>query len=87
MCGHGKLFLYEVFARQGIPDSIDSDKGTGFIPEDFRKFRYVFVIKNVCTQPYHSKFNDRAEGFIDTIKKALKKANNIVMDDFAFQWQ
>ncbi|XP_029646255.1 uncharacterized protein K02A2.6-like [Octopus sinensis] len=66
--------LHELFARYGILDTIVSDNGTQFMSEEFSKFCEIFVIEHAATPPYHPMSNGQADRFIDTFKRALKKA-------------
>ena len=68
-------FLYKLFARFGVVDCIVSDNGTHFTPSDFKGFCDTFQIKHITTPPYHPRSNGLAERFVDTLKRALKKAS------------
>ena len=67
-------FLQELFARFGVVDCLVSDNGTQFTSSDFKAFCDTFQIKYITTPPYHPRSNGLAECFVDTLKRALKKA-------------
>ncbi|XP_029639678.1 uncharacterized protein K02A2.6-like [Octopus sinensis] len=82
-CKKTVSLLHEFFARYGIPETIESDNGTQFTSDEFRKFCKMLVIEHVTTPPYHSRSNGQA--FYDTFKRVIKKANNEDMNDLALQ--
>lgn len=66
--------LHELFARFGVPDTIVSDNGTQFTSKDFADFCQNFQVEHVRIPPYHPRSNGLAERFVDTLKRALRKA-------------
>ena len=67
-------FLHELFVRFGVVDCVVSDNGSQFTSVQFKEFCEIFQIKHVITPQYHTRSNDQAERFVDTLKRALKKA-------------
>ena len=72
-------FLYELFARFGVVDCVVSDNGSQFTPVEF-KFSEIFQTKQITTPQYHPRSNGQAERFVDTLKRALKKASGTPTD-------
>ena len=68
-------FLHELFARFGVVDCLVSDNGTQFTSSDFKEFCDTFQIKHITMPPYHPRSNRLAKRFVETMKKALKKAS------------
>ena len=68
-------FLHELFVRFGVVDCVVSDNGN-----QFKEFSEIFQIKHITTQQYHPRSNSQAECFVDTLKRALKKASGTPMD-------
>ena len=68
-------FLYKLFARFGIVDLIVTDNRSQFASKDFKEFCEIYQIKHITTAPFHPGSNGQAERFMDTLKRALKKAS------------
>lgn len=45
-----------------------------FAGKDFENFCKIFSVEHLTTPPYHPKSNEQAEWFVETFKRALKKA-------------
>ena len=73
-------FLYELFARFGIVDSIVADNRSQFTSKDFKDFCEIYQIKHITTALFHPQSNGQAERFMDTLKRALKKASTKPME-------
>lgn len=66
--------LHELYARFGVVDCLVSDNGTQFTSADFKSFCEDFQVNHITTPTYHPRSNGQAERFVDTLKRALKKA-------------
>ena len=65
--------LRNIFARNGIPHQLVSDKGPQFVSDKFRNFMKVHGIRHIRTAVYYPASNGEAERFVQTFKNALKK--------------
>ena len=65
--------LRNIFARNGIPHQLVSDKGPQFVSDEFRNFMKVNGIRQIRTAVYNPTSNGEAERFVQTFKNALKK--------------
>ena len=70
-------FPYKLFARFGIFYSIVTDNGSQFTSKDFKDFCEIYQIKHITTAPFYPRSNGQAKRFVDTFKRALKKASVI----------
>ena len=52
-----------------------SDNGSQFTSVKFKEFCEIFQIKHITTAQYHPRSNDQARRFVNTLKRALKKAS------------
>ena len=68
-------FLHELFVRFGIVDCVVSNNGSQFTSAEFKEFCEIFQIKYITTPQYHPRSNGQAERFVDTLKRAIKKAS------------
>ena len=66
-------FLNELFTRLGVDCGV-SDNGSKFTSVKFKEFCEIFQIKHITTPQYHPRSNSQAERFVDTLKRAIKKA-------------
>ena len=72
--------LHELFARFGVVDIVVTDNGTQFTSGEFKTFCDNFQVDHITTPPYHPRSNGQAERFVDTLKRALKKARGTPTD-------
>ncbi|XP_037816409.1 uncharacterized protein K02A2.6-like [Lucilia sericata] len=61
-------------AQFGNPEQIVSDNGTQFSSEQFQNWCKERAIEHTRTVRFHPSSNGQAERFVDTLKRALKKA-------------
>ena len=73
-------FLHELFAWFGVVDCVISDNGSQFTSVKFKEFCKIFWIKHITTPQYHPRPNGQDERFVDTLKRALKKASGTPTD-------
>ncbi|XP_037036075.1 uncharacterized protein K02A2.6-like [Bradysia coprophila] len=66
--------LREINARFGNMSILVSDNGPAFISEEFADYCKSEGIYHIRTPVYHAQSNGQAERFVDTFKRALKKA-------------
>ena len=67
-------FLHELFACFGVIDCMVTDNATQFTSSEFRDFCKTYHVDHITTPQYHPRSNGQAERFVDTLKRALKKA-------------
>ena len=65
--------LKTVFARFGLPETIVTDNGPGFVSQEFELFLKSNGIKHRTSAPYHPASNGLAERAVQIVKKGLKK--------------
>ena len=73
-------FLHELFTQFGVANCVVSDNGSQFTSVEFKEFCKIFQIKHITTPQYHPRSNCQAERFVDTFKRALKKASGTPTD-------
>ena len=73
-------FLHKLFTRFGVVDCVVSVNGSQFTSVEFKEFCEIFQIKHITTPQYHARSNNQAERFVDTLKRALKKASGTSTD-------
>nr|XP_053616105.1 uncharacterized protein K02A2.6-like [Plodia interpunctella] len=69
--------LREIFAAQGLPDTIVSDNGRSFTSEEFQNYCKTNGIRHILVAPYHPASNGQAERTVQTIKNKLRKLSNV----------
>ena len=70
---HTLNVLREIFARWGTCRTIVSDNGPQFTSAAFKDFCSKNGIEHITSAPYHPQSNGRAEKFVDTLKRGIKK--------------
>ena len=66
--------------RFGLPETINTDNGTGFVSQEFEEFLRKNGISHVTSAPYHPASNGLAERAVQIVKKGLKKETTCSMD-------
>lgn len=69
--------LHKLFARFRVVDCLVTDNGTQFTSADFQEFCETFQVKHIKSLPYHPRSNRQVERFVDTLKRALRKAYDV----------
>jgi hypothetical protein len=67
------IVLRKLCSQHGLPETIVSDKGPQFTSQDFKDFCKANAINHILSPPYHPSSNGRAERFVDTFKRGLRK--------------
>lgn len=65
--------LDEIFSHWGPCRTLVSDNGPQFCSSTFKKFCNLYGIQHITSAPYHPQSNGRAEKFVDTLKRGLRK--------------
>ena len=65
--------LRTLFAKFGLPESVVTDNGTGFVSQEFETFLKNNGIRHTTSAPYHPASNGLAERAVQIVKKGLKK--------------
>ena len=73
-------FLHELFGRFGVVDCVVTDNGAQFTSNEFKKFYDMYQVKHIMTPQYHPRSKGQTERFVDTLKKALRKAQSTPTD-------
>ncbi len=72
--------LRMLFATHGIPDTIVSDNGTGFISQEFKTFLRKNGIRQVNIAPRHPSSTGQIKRMVQTTKEALARMSKHVRD-------
>ena len=65
--------LQQIFAIEGLPDTIVTDNGTQFVSNVFEQFCAKFNIKHLTSPVFHPASNGEAERFVQTFKRGVDK--------------
>ena len=77
--------LNEVFSRLGVLNTLVSDNRTMFTGSEFKVYCDSLAIKHITTPMYNPRSNGQAERFVDTFKRALKKAKGFDTEEKSIQ--
>ena len=72
--------LRSLFSKYGLPHEVVSDNGPQFVAEEFAEFLKKNGIKHIKSAVKHPASNGEVERFVQTFKKAMKKAKSEVGD-------
>ena len=73
--------LRTLFSRFGLPETVVTDNGTGFVSREFEEFLRRNGVKHSTSAPYHPASNGLAERAVQIVKKGLKKETAGTMAD------
>ena len=74
--------LKPIFARNGIPEIVKSDKGTHYSFAKFDKFANVWMFTHVTSSPTYPKSNGLAQKTVQTVKITLEKTKRDGKDPY-----
>ena len=64
--------LRKLFATHGIPRTVVSDNGSGFVSAELQEFFSRNGIRHICSAPYHPSSNGQAERYVRIFKEMLR---------------
>ena len=67
-----KVYLSQIFAKFGIPETLVSDDGPEFLSGDLKQWCESLGIKKMESPVYHPRANGLAERAVQTVKRALQ---------------
>ena len=70
-------FLRDIFSRFGVPEKLVTDNGTQFTCFELTDFCRVNGIQYIHSPPYHPQSNGQEKRFVNTLKRALFKAQGV----------
>ena len=68
--------LRPLFARFGLPETVVTDNGSGFVSQEFEEFLRKNGIKHITSASYHPATNGLAERAVQILKRGLKKVKS-----------
>ena len=68
--------LKSVFARHGIPETLQSDNGPQYSSQEFTQFAEMYGFIHVSSSPRYPQSNGQVECLIQTVKRMLQKSND-----------
>ncbi|PIC12741.1 hypothetical protein B9Z55_028250 [Caenorhabditis nigoni] len=75
-------FLKIIVAKHGVPASITTDNGTGFLNEKFKTAMKELQIEHLTCAPYHHQSNGHVERTNRTLEEILSSYVNKTQDDW-----
>ena len=63
----------QIFANEGLPDTIVTDNNTQFTSQEFQRFCIQHQIKPLTSPVFHPASNSEAERFVQTFENGLNK--------------
>ena len=70
------------FSTHGIPDTVDSDRGTQLDCKEFRTFASEWEFKHCTSSPHHKQSNGKAESAVKIAKRLIKRCRKTNTDVF-----
>ncbi|XP_014674664.1 PREDICTED: endogenous retrovirus group K member 18 Pol protein-like [Priapulus caudatus] len=70
------------FARQGIPEQVNSDNAQNLTSDEFQRFARDWDFEHVTVSPYNSKANGKAESSVKAAKRMLRKMKKSGTDPY-----
>ena len=64
--------LRRLFATHGIPRTVVSDNGSGFVSAEMQQFFTRNGVRHIVSAPYHPSSNGQAERYVRTFKEMLR---------------
>ena len=66
--------IKKIFTHNGIPKIVVSDNGSQYTSYEFKRFETEWDFHHVFSSPHFPQSNGLAERYVQTVKRALKKA-------------
>ena len=74
--------MKSIFARHGIPNTIETDNGPQYSSYQFEQFCKNYDIVHDTSSPEYARSNGLAENSVKNVKKLIKKANKAGEDPY-----
>ncbi len=71
--------MKQVFSRHGIPEIVRSDNGPQYASLEFAEFSSSYDFQHITSSPKYPQSNGEAERMVQTIKRMLKKPQEMYM--------